>query len=126
MVEEISRGWPATAISRATTYHGVSPLLRFGTEQQKAQHLPRIADGAVGALAITEETGGSDVRAIRTTISPEGDQVVVNGSKVFITNGDVADIYLVFGKWTDTEDRHNSISTVIVEGGTPGLEVVRT
>ena len=126
MVQEISRGCPATAISWATTYHGVSPLLKFGTEKQKTYHLPRIAAGAVGALAITEETGGSDVRAIRTTIRPEGDQVVVNGSKVFITNGDVADMYLVFGKWTDTEDSRNSITTVILERGTPGLEVVRT
>jgi acyl-CoA dehydrogenase len=125
MVEELSRGCPSTAITWATTYHGVSPLLRFGTEQQKSSVLPRIAGGAVGALAITEETGGSDVRAIRTTIRPDGDELVINGSKIFITNGDVADIYLVFGKWTEFDDQHNSISAVIVEGGTKGLEVVR-
>jgi acyl-CoA dehydrogenase len=125
MVEEISRGCPATAITWATTYHGVSPLLAFGTEDQKATYLARIADGAMGALAITEETGGSDVRAIRTTIRPEGGDVVIDGGKIFITNGDVADVYLVFGKWTELPDQRNSISAVIVEGGTPGLTVVR-
>jgi alkylation response protein AidB-like acyl-CoA dehydrogenase len=126
MVEEISRGCPATAITWATTYHGVSPLLRFGTTDQKSRYLPRIAEGAVGALAITEDTGGSDVRAIRTTIRPEGDQLIVDGSKIFITNGDVADIYLAFGKWPGMDGRRNSISAVMLERGTPGLEVVRT
>ena len=126
MVEEISRGCPATAITWATTYHGVSPLLRFGTTEQKARYLPRIAEGAVGALAITEETGGSDVRAIRTTIRPEGDELVIDGSKIFITNGDVADIYLAFGKWPGMDGRRNSISAVMLERGTSGLEVVRT
>jgi alkylation response protein AidB-like acyl-CoA dehydrogenase len=124
MVEEISRGCPSTAITWATTYHGVSPLLRFGTEEQKATFLPMIANGAIGALAITEETGGSDVRAIRTTIRPDGDELVINGSKIFITNGDVADIYLVLGKWTEMEDQRNAISAVIVEGKTKGLEVI--
>jgi acyl-CoA dehydrogenase len=126
MVEEISRACPSTAITWATTYHGVSPLLRYGSDEQRATYLPRIADGAVGALAITEETGGSDVRAIRTQIRPDGDDVVVTGSKIFITNGDVADIYLVFGKWTEIAEPRGSMSAVIVEGGTPGLEIVRT
>ena len=126
MVEEISRGCPSTAITWATTYHGVSPLLRFGSEDQKATYLPQIAAGAVGALAITEESGGSDVRAMRTTIRPDGDSIVVDGSKVFITNGDVANLYLVFGKWSEMKDQRSSISAAIIEGGTPGLEVVRT
>jgi acyl-CoA dehydrogenase len=80
----------------------------------------------MGALAITEETGGSDVRAIRTTIRPEGGDVVIDGGKIFITNGDVADRYLLFGKWSEIEDQRRAISAVVVERGTPGLSVVRT
>ena len=120
MVEELSRACPSTAISWATTYHSITPVIEFGTEAQKRRFLPAVAEGAIGALAITEETGGSDVRAIRTRMRPDGDEVVIDGSKVFITNGDVANLYIVFGKWTELPDR-DSLTAIVVERDRQGL-----
>jgi len=120
MVEELSRACPSTAISWATTYHSITPVIEFGTEAQKQRFLPAIANGAIGALAITEATGGSDVRAIRTRMQPVGDEVVIDGSKIYITNGDVADVYVVFGKWTDLPDR-DSLTAIVVERDRAGV-----
>jgi alkylation response protein AidB-like acyl-CoA dehydrogenase len=122
VVEEISRGCPSTAISWATTYHAVSPLIRFGTHDQKQRYLPQVAAGAVAALAITESGGGSDVGAGRTTMRPEGHEVVITGGKLFITNGDVADLIVVFGKWAEVTSG-SPLTAVIVDRDTPGLVV---
>ena len=62
---------------------------------------------------------------MRTKFTPDGDDILVNGSKTFITNGDVADLYVVFGKWSETQDPKAAISCLILEKGTPGLSVVR-
>jgi acyl-CoA dehydrogenase len=61
-----------------------------------------------------------------TRFTPEGGEIVVSGGKVFISNGDVADLYLVFGKWAELGDGRNAISALILEKGTPGLRVLRT
>jgi alkylation response protein AidB-like acyl-CoA dehydrogenase len=98
-VREISKACAATGIIWATNYHGMKPLIDWGTEEQKQRLLPRIAEGGLGALAITEPGAGSDATGMRTTFREDGDEIVVNGGKTFITNGDVADLYLLFGKW---------------------------
>jgi acyl-CoA dehydrogenase len=124
-VREISRACASTGIIWATTYHGMKPLIDWGSEEQKQRLLPRIAEGGLGALAITEPGAGSDATGMRTTFRDDGDHIVVNGGKTFITNGDVADLFLVFGKWDGIADAKQSISVLMLEKGTPGLSVVR-
>jgi alkylation response protein AidB-like acyl-CoA dehydrogenase len=124
LVEELSAGCGSTGVTWATTFHAVSPIVDFGSDDQKCRLLPGVAAGGLGALAITEASGGSDAAAMSTRLRLEGDELVVNGEKMFITNGDVADVYLVFGKWVGVEDPRRSLTAVVVEKGTPGLEVL--
>jgi alkylation response protein AidB-like acyl-CoA dehydrogenase len=125
-VREISKACAATGIIWATNFHGIKPLVDFGAEEQKQRLLPRIAQGGLGALAITEPSAGSDATGMKTRFRPEGDHIVVDGGKSFITNGDVADLMLLFGKWSEIGDDRKSISALILEKGTPGVSVVRT
>ncbi|MBN9425043.1 MAG: acyl-CoA dehydrogenase family protein [Burkholderiales bacterium] len=124
-VREISKACAATGIIWATNFHGMKPLIEFGTPEQKARLLPRIADGGLGALAITEPGAGSDATGMQTTFREQGENIVVEGGKTFISNGDVADLYLVFGKWAGIDDPKQAISALIIEKGTPGFSVVR-
>ena len=125
LVEEISRGCPSTAVTWATNYHGMGPVVDLGSPQQKERFLPVILGGGLGALVITEQSGGSDATGMRTRFIPDGDEVVVSGEKVFVTSGDVADLYLVFGKWSELGQGKEALSALVVEKGTPGLSVVR-
>jgi alkylation response protein AidB-like acyl-CoA dehydrogenase len=125
-VREISRACASTGIIWATTFHAMKPLIDFGSEEQKKRLLPRIAKGGLGALAITEPSAGSDATGMKTRFTPKGDDIVVDGGKTFITNGDVADLYLLFGKWSEIDDDKGSISVLLLEKDTPGLSVVRT
>jgi acyl-CoA dehydrogenase len=104
----------------------VKPLIDFGSEAQKKRLLPRVAEGAIGALCITEPAAGSDATHMTTRLTPDGDDIVVSGGKTFISNGDVADLYLVFGKWSELGDGRAAISAIYIEKGTPGLSVLRT
>lgn len=124
-VREISAACASTGIIWATNFHAVKPLIDFGTEEQKARLLPRIAEGGLASLVITEPDAGSDATGMRTRFTPEGDEIVVDGSKTFITNGDVADLYIVFGKWAGVDDPKAAISCLVIEKGTPGLSVSR-
>lgn len=123
VVTLISEACASTGIIYATTCHGMKPLVDFATQEQRARLLPRIAEGGLGALAITEPTAGSDATGMKTRFTPDGDDIVVDGSKVFITNGDVAELILLFGKWTGIDDAKKSISALIVEKDTPGFSV---
>jgi alkylation response protein AidB-like acyl-CoA dehydrogenase len=125
VVKIISEACASTGIIYATTFHGMKPLIDFGTDEQRARLLPRIAQGGLGSLAITEPNAGSDATGMRTSFTPDGDKIVVEGGKTFITSGDVADLILLFGKWSEIGDPKKSISVLVMEKGTPGLEVVR-
>jgi len=125
-VREITKACASTGIIWATNFHAIKPLVDFGSEEQKQRLLPRIAEGGLAALAITEPDAGSDATGMRTRFTPDGDAIVIDGGKTFITNGDVADVYLLFGKWSEIDDPKKAISVVILEKGTPGLSVVRT
>jgi alkylation response protein AidB-like acyl-CoA dehydrogenase len=125
-VREISRACASTGIIWATNFHAVKPLIDFGTEEQKRRLLPRVAEGALAALAITEPDAGSDATHMTTRFVPDGDKIVVTGGKTFITNGDVADLILVFGKWAEIAEDRKAISAVVIEKGAPGLTVLRT
>ena len=124
-VRIISQACAATGIIYATNFHGMGPLIEFGSEEQKRRLLPRIAEGGLGALAITEPNAGSDATGMMTRFREDGDFIVIDGGKTFITNGDVADRILLFGKWNGIADHKGAISALILEGGTPGLSVVR-
>jgi alkylation response protein AidB-like acyl-CoA dehydrogenase len=124
-VRELSTACAATGIIWATNFHAIKPLIDFGREEQKARLLPRVAAGALAALAITEPEAGSDATHMTTRFTPRGDAIVVSGGKTFITNGDVADLILVFGKWDGVEDPRKAISALILEKGKPGFQVLR-
>jgi acyl-CoA dehydrogenase len=124
-VREISKACASTGGIWATNFHAIKPLIEFGSDEQKRRLLPVIGQGGLGSLTITETTAGSDATSMKTRFAPEGDHIVVDGAKTFITNGAHADIYLVFGKWSEIEDSRASISALILEKGTPGLKVLR-
>jgi alkylation response protein AidB-like acyl-CoA dehydrogenase len=125
-VRELTKACAATGAVWSTNFHAMKPLIDFGTEQQKRRLLPKIAAGGLGCLCITEPHAGSDATGMRTRFSPDGEKIRIDGGKTFITNGDVADRLLLFGKWGEIEDPRKAISVLVVERGTPGLSVVRT
>ena len=125
-VRELSQACASTGIIWATNFHANKPLMDFGNEEQKKRLLPRIAEGGLASLVITEPTAGSDATGMKTTFTPDGDSIIVNGSKIFISNGDVSDLYIMFGKWSEIPGSKESISAVVLEKGTPGFSVTGT
>jgi alkylation response protein AidB-like acyl-CoA dehydrogenase len=124
-VREISKACASTGIIWSTNFHAMKVLIDVGSEEQKERLLPRIAEGGLAALCITEPGAGSDATGMTTRFTDEGDEIRIDGGKTFISNGDVADRLLVFGKWAGIDEPRAAISAVAVEGGTPGLSVVR-
>ena len=124
-VREISKACASTGVIWATNFHAAKPLIDFGGEEQKRRLLPVIVRGGIGSLTITEPTAGSDATGMKTRFTPRGDHIVVDGTKTFITNGAFADLYLLFGKWSEIGDGRDAISALVLEKGTPGLRVVR-
>jgi alkylation response protein AidB-like acyl-CoA dehydrogenase len=125
IVKRISEACASTGIVYATNFHAMKPLIEFGTTEQKARLLPCIAEGGLASLAITEELAGSDATGMKTRFTPDGDDILIDGSKLFITNGDVADRILLFGKFAGIEDAKKAISVLVLEKGAPGFEVIR-
>jgi acyl-CoA dehydrogenase len=124
-VREISKACASTGVIWATNFHAMGPLIAFGTEEQKRRLLPKVVAGALASLVITEASAGSDATGMTTRFEPRGGDIVVSGTKTFITNGAHADLMLVFGKWSEIEDSRKSISALVLERGSPGLAVVR-
>jgi alkylation response protein AidB-like acyl-CoA dehydrogenase len=127
IVEEVCRGW--MSVSGILNTHLIMAYIvtHFGTEAQRQRFLPAMARGEKrGALALTEASGGSDVQAIRTVARREGDHYVVNGSKMFITNGRHGNTFALLAK-TDpaAKPAHKGMSCFIIEKGGPGFTVSR-
>ncbi|GLB59097.1 acyl-CoA dehydrogenase [Cytobacillus sp. NCCP-133] len=100
---------------------GTNPILYFGTEEQKQKYVSKLASGEyLGAFCLTEPSAGSDAGSLKSRAVKDGDHYVINGSKVFITNGGEADVYIVFAS-TNPKLGSKGISAFIVEKGTPGL-----
>ena len=100
---------------------GTNPILYFGNEQQKEKYVPKLAAGEyLGAFCLTEPSAGSDVGSMKSKAVKDGDHYKINGSKVFITNGGEADVYIVFAS-TDATQGSRGVSAFIVEKDTPGL-----
>lgn len=122
-IEEISRVDASTAVTIAVHVSLAGwPIKTFGTEKQKQHFLKPLAQGKkLGAYALTESGSGSDAAAMKTTAVRQGNDYVLNGSKIFISNGGEADIYIVFAL-TDPEKKHKGCSAFIVEKGMEGLK----
>jgi len=110
-----------------TASFGAELLGMFGTEEQKKRYLPPLVQGqAITGTAITEPDAGSDVTMAVTTAARDGDEYVINGTKMFITNGDIANYLLVFCQTDpDNPDRHRRHSFFIVETDRPGFEATK-
>src|SRR4051812_21156585 len=124
-VREMSKACASTGVVWATNFHAIKPLIDFGAEEQKQRLLPVMANGGIASLTITEPDAGSDATGMKTEFRPDGDSIVINGSKTFITNGAHADLYMLFGKWSEIADSKGAISVLILEKGTPGLKIGR-
>ncbi|WP_433745464.1 acyl-CoA dehydrogenase [Falsibacillus pallidus] len=100
---------------------GTNPILYFGNEEQKQKYVTKLASGEyLGAFCLTEPSAGSDAGSLKSKAVKKDGHYVINGSKVFITNGGEADVYIVFAS-TDPSKGSRGISAFIVEKGTPGL-----
>ena len=125
-VEELAKVCGTTAvIVSAHTSLCCDPILTFGTEDQKKKYLPDLASGKkIGAFGLTEPGAGTDAQGQQTKAVLDGDEWVLNGSKIFITNGKEADVYVIFAITGMVEKRGRmtkEISAFIVEKGTPGF-----
>jgi alkylation response protein AidB-like acyl-CoA dehydrogenase len=124
-IEEVSKVCATSGLILAVQELGSLGLKLAGDEEQKSRWLPRLASGEwLCAYALTESGSGSDSAAMRSTARRDGEAYVLNGSKRFITNAGVAQLYTVFAK-TDPDAGHAGISAFVVEADTPGFEVAR-
>jgi len=124
-IEEVSKVCATSALILTVQELGSLGLKLAGSEEQKERLLPKLASGELlGAYALTEAGSGSDSAAMRTEARREGAAYVLNGSKRFITNAGVADLYTVFAK-TDPSAGHAGISAFLVHADAPGFEVAR-
>ncbi len=126
-VEELSKVCATTGvILSAHTSLCIDPILTYGTEEQKQKYIPDLASGRkLGAFGLTEPGAGTDAQGCQTKAVLDGDEWVLNGSKCFITNGKVADVYIVIAITSVTEDKKGrkkkNFSAFIVDKGVPGF-----
>ncbi|QSO51041.1 acyl-CoA dehydrogenase [Alicyclobacillus curvatus] len=123
-IEEISYASAALGVILAVhTSVGSFPILYFGTEEQKQRYLPKLTSGEyIGAFALTEPGAGSDAGGIRTRAVRDGDHYVLNGNKIFITNGGEADVYCVFAV-TDAKRGSRGVTAFLVDKDTHGFRL---
>lgn len=121
-VEEISKACASTGVTiSAHTSLCCWPILTYGTEEQKQKYLPDLATGEkLGAFGLTEPNAGTDAAMQATTAEDKGDHYLLNGSKIFITNGSYADVYVIFAM-TDKSAGNKGISAFILEKGMEGF-----
>jgi alkylation response protein AidB-like acyl-CoA dehydrogenase len=125
VLEEINRACASTGVTLSVHNSLLgSPIMRFGSEAQKSRWLPELATGKrIGAYCLTEPNAGSDAAAIATSVKLDGDQWVINGTKIFVTNGAFAGLFIVYAR-TDTKvSKAKGISAFLVPRETPGLTI---
>src|SRR5687767_702894 len=124
-VEEVAWACASTAVIFLVQYAAGYPLVAAGTEEQKRRYLPRLASGEITtALSISEPGAGSDAAAMSTTAVRKGDRYLLNGSKMWVTNGSRAGVITLFAT-VDRTRGHKGVTAFLVEPGFPGFEVGR-
>ena len=124
-LQEIAYSCASTAVTMSVTNLSCDPLLKFGNEEQKEKYLKPLAEGRfLGAFAITEPAAGSDPGSMTTRAEDKGDYYLVNGSKIFITNGGFADVIILIVR-TGQEKSNRSLSGFLLEKGAPGFTIGR-
>jgi acyl-CoA dehydrogenase len=128
IVFEFGRAQPAfRSVFGSTVGIGSQGIVMDGTEAQKRKYLPRMAAGElVGSFALTEPEAGSDAASLKTRAVRDGDRYVLNGTKRFITNAPVADVFTVMARTDPVSNGASGISAFLVERGTPGLTIGKT
>ena len=115
MAEELARVCASTALTILISKLGMTPVLNWGSEELKQQYVPRVATGEIQAsYCLSEADAGSDVASMRTRAVRDGDDYVLSGSKYWITNAGISDVYIVFAK-TDPDAGGRGISCFLVE-----------
>ena len=125
--EELSKGF-MTLSGAIGTHHILTYVLdHYGTEEQKQKFLPDLASGRKrGGLALTEPSGGTDMANLQTTAKKDGEEYIINGTKMFITNGRYGDMFCLLARTDpDIAPKHKGISCFVVEKGGPGFDVGR-
>ena len=124
-VEELSRVCASTGVTLSAHLSlCANPIYMFGTEEQKQQFLVPLAEGSkMGAFGLTETSAGSDAGGTKTTAVLDGDEWVLNGSKIFITNGKEAEVYIILARTDKEAQKHHGISAFIIENDFPGFVV---
>ncbi|OGS00327.1 MAG: acyl-CoA dehydrogenase [Elusimicrobia bacterium RBG_16_66_12] len=121
VIEQLSRVCGGITLAFAATGLGVLPILLLGTAEQREKYIPDLASGKkLAAFSITEPEAGSDATAQRCLAKPDGEHYVLNGTKSFVSNGEVAETYVVFAS-TNPSRGARGVSAFIVEKGTPGF-----
>jgi alkylation response protein AidB-like acyl-CoA dehydrogenase len=122
-VEELSRVCASTGVTLSAHLSlGANPIYLFGTEEQKQQYLRPLAKGEkMGAFGLTESSAGSDAGGTTTTAVRDGNDWIINGAKIFITNAGPAETYVVMARSDQSAQKHRGISAYIIEKDTPGF-----
>lgn len=122
---EIAGGCAATAVTMSVTNMVAEVILEFGTEEQKEKYIPKIASGeyAAGAFGLTEVMAGSDPGNMQTQAVADGDDFILNGSKLFITSAEYAGVFVIWAVTDSEKPKGKGISAFLVEAGTPGFTV---
>ena len=124
-LQEIAYACASTAVTMSVTNLSSDPILKFGSEEQKQRYLAPLARGEMlGAFAVTEPDAGSDPAGMTTRAEEKGDHYLVNGSKIFITNGSYADVIVLITR-IGSEKSNRGLSAFLLTKGTPGFRIGR-
>ncbi len=124
-LQEIAYACASTAVTMSVTNLSSDPILKFGSEEQKRRYLAPLARGEMlGAFAVTEPDAGSDPAGMTTRAEEKGDHYLVNGSKIFITNGSYADVIVLITR-IGSEKSNRGLSAFLLTKGTPGFRIGR-
>lgn len=120
VMHELCKGSASIGVILSAHWMASTMILNSGTQAQKEKYLPMAAEGKIFAFGLSESFAGSDAAGIRTVAKKEGDKWILNGSKAWITNSGVADVYIILAK-TDQSKGSKGISAFIIEDGTEGF-----
>lgn len=126
-ITELAKGCASTAVTVSVNNMVCEVIQAVGNDDQKQRYIPRICSGEypAGGFCLTEPAAGSDAAALKTTAVLQGDEWVLNGTKIFITSGEYAGVFVVWAVTDPSAPKGKGISTFLVEAGTPGLKIGR-